>query len=352
MFVGQAVSPAHRGIGEHHNDETDKTILVTTGIGAVTLILMAPWANSQPPAGPGGPAGASGAGRGGGFGRGGATPFDYSNNDGYLSLFDGQTLNNWEGNTSLWSVKDGSLYIHPSCEHPTGTTYIYWTGGEASDFILKYELKGTEQVNGGMQFRSYLTADRNTPFRYPGRGGGGTLVNPAAAGRGPGGFGGGRAGSGGFGGGRGGSGRGGGRGPACANPGTLPPQSEMAKWDLNGPQADFDANNQFSAMFYEQGGRGIIMTPGHVLEAEAGKPVQDIATLADKATLDSWFHKDDFNQFMIIAKGNTTSIYMNGHLITLFIDNDPIYFRASGKLGPEVESTGEYWVRNIYLKRL
>jgi hypothetical protein len=55
---------------------------------------------------------------------------------------------------------------------------------------------------------------------------------------------------------------------------------------------------------------------------------------------------------MIIAKGNTTSIYMNGHLVTLFIDNDPTYFRAGGKIAAEVESTGEYWVRNVYLKRL
>ena len=87
------------------------------------------------------------------------------------------------------------------------------------------------------------------------------------------------------------------------------------------------------------------------LLAEKGK-VQDLGTIADKATIDSWFHKDEFNQFMIVAKGNTTSIYMNAHLVTVFIDNDPTYFRAGGKIGPEVESTGEYWVRNIYLKRL
>jgi hypothetical protein len=43
---------------------------------------------------------------------------------------------------------------------------------------------------------------------------------------------------------------------------------------------------------------------------------------------------------------------MNGHLVTLFIDNDPNYFIPSGKLGPEVEGQGEYWVKNIYLKRL
>jgi hypothetical protein len=267
--------------------------------------------------------------------RGSAAPFDFADNEGWTSLFDGKTMNGWAGDAQLWSVKDGSLYIHPSCEHPTGTTYIYWTGGEAADFVLKYELKGNQTVNGGMQFRSYLTADPNVAGRYP----------PRAA-RGPGGPGG-AAGQGGRG-----RGGGGGRGPACENPGTPPPREELAPYDLNGPQADFDAGNNFSAMFYEQGGRGIIALPGHALLAEKGKPVQDLATIADKATLDSWFHKDDFNQFMIVAKGNTTSLYMNGHLVTVFIDNDPTYFRGSGKIGPEVEATGEYWVRNIWMKRL
>ena len=105
-------------------------------------------------------------------------------------------------------------------------------------------------------------------------------------------------------------------------------------------------------MFYEQGGRGIISMPGHAILAEAGKPVKDLGTIADKATLDSWFKKEDYNQFLIVAKGNTTSIYMNGHLTTLFIDNDPAYFRAGGKIGLEVEATGEQWARNIFLKRL
>ena len=121
---------------------------------------------------------------------------------------------------------------------------------------------------------------------------------------------------------------------------------------MNGYQLDFDANNQWGGNIYEQGGRAIISTPGHVLLAEAGQPVRVLTTLADKATLDSWFHKDDYNHFMIIAKGNTLSTYMNDHLVFLMVDNDPTYFRASGKIAPEVESTGEYWVKNIQLKKL
>ena len=115
---------------------------------------------------------------------------------------------------------------------------------------------------------------------------------------------------------------------------------------------DFDANNQWGGNIYEQGGRAIISTPGHALLAEPGQPVRVTATLADKATLDSWYKKDDYNQMMVIAKGNTTSTFMNGHLIMVLVDNDPVYFRAKGKIAAEVESTGGYWVKNIYLKML
>ena len=127
--------------------------------------------------------------------------------------------------------------------------------------------------------------------------------------------------------------------------------AERAKWDMAGPQFDFDAGNQFTGMYYEQLGRGIVAGPGIVVLAEPGAR-RVLATIADKETRDSWFKKDDYNQFLLVAKGNTHSMFMNGHLISVFIDNDPTYFRASGKIGLEVESTGAYSTRNIWLKRM
>lgn len=311
--------------------------LISCGLGAAALLLLAPGAFSQPP---GGAPGGSGGGRGGGL-RGTAVAFDYNDNSGWQSLFDGKTLNGWDGAPGMWDVRDGAIHIDTSCEHPTGTTYILWTGGEASDFILKFDMKGTLNVNGGMQIRSFLTEDPNTQ-KYPVRGGG------LAAGAGRGFSGGGRGGSG-----RGGGG--GGRGPAVSCASTPPPapsRESLAKWNLNGYQVDFDANNQWGGNIYEQGGRAVITTPGHALLAEPGQPVKITATLADKATLDSWFHKDDYNHFMVIAKGNTIQTFMNDHLVMILVDNDPAYFRAGGKIAPEVEGSGGYWVRNIYLKKL
>ena len=145
-----------------------QTLLRSAATGAMALMMTSPAAFSQAPAGaPGG----SGRG-GGGFGRGAATPFDFNDNTGYQSLFDGKTLTGWEGAPGMWNIDDGAIHIDTACEHPTGTTYIYWKGGDVADFILKFDMKGTLSVNGGMQFRSFLTEDPNAP-KFPARGGGG-----------------------------------------------------------------------------------------------------------------------------------------------------------------------------------
>jgi len=323
---------------------TRKNILVAASCLASALLLARP-AFSQPA---GTPPPNPAAGRAG-FGRG-AQPIDYADNEGWISLFDGETLNGWQGDTKYWSVKDGAIYVEPTCEKPTGTIYLIWQGGEPSDFELKFESKGTANVNGGVQYRSYMTADHNVALRYPGRGGGGILAGTGRGGPGGPGGAGGRAPGAQPGRGAGG-GRGPGRGPACENPGTPPTAAERAPYDMAGPQFDFDAGNRYSGQYYEQLGRGIAASPGTIVLAEPGQR-RLLATIADKATLDSWFKKDDYNQFLLVAKGNTSSMFMNGHLISVFIDNDPSYFRAAGKIGLEVEGTGGYFTRNIWLKRM
>lgn len=267
-----------------------------------------------------------------------AAKADFNDHEGFTSLFDGKSLAGWDGDKNLWSVKDGSIYINPTCEHPSGTVYVVWQGGEVADFDLKLEMKGTGSINSGIQYRSWLTADPNAP-----------KTPPAAAGAG---------GGAGGGGGRGGSGRGGGRGNQAACPsgqprGTAPGAASQAKWDMGGYQYDFDNNGTYPGQLYEQGRgwRGIITWKGEVVETREGKPKQLLASLGDKATVDSWFNKDDWNTEEIIAVGHTLTHLMNGHLVSVTIDNEPSRARASGKIGIEVESTGEIFVRNVWLKK-
>jgi hypothetical protein len=264
---------------------------------------------------------------------------DFNNHEGFTSLFDGKTLNGWDGDTKLWSVKDGAIYINPTCEHPTGTVYLVWQGGEVGDFDLRLEMKGTGSINGGLQYRSWIQGEPGAPKPMP---------RPARAGNG------GRA--------RGGSGRGAGRAnrgnanaaacPSGQPRGTAPSRESQAKWNMGGYQYDFDNRNQYPGQLYEQAtGRGIIAWKGEVVDIWPGNKKTLLSELGDKATVDSWYKKDDWNTEEIIAKGSVLTHLLNGHLISETIDHDATYGQTHGKIGLEVESTGELFVRNIYLRK-
>src|SRR5437763_10320285 len=160
------------------------SIWISACAGAMLLAAQQQPQTTVPPGAP-----AQQGGGFGGFGRGGQ-PFDFADNEGWVSLFNGQSLSGWDGDSRFWSVKDGAIYVEPTCEKPTGTIYLVWGGGEVADFMLKFESKGTGNVNGGLQFRSYMTADNNVGLKYPGRGGGGILPNAGRGRGGPGGAGG------------------------------------------------------------------------------------------------------------------------------------------------------------------
>lgn len=73
---------------------------------------------------------------------------------GFTPLFDGKTLNGWDGNPKLWSIEDGA--IHGSTQ-PDGlqeaNTFLIWRGSEPADFELKVKFK-LLGGNSGIQYRS------------------------------------------------------------------------------------------------------------------------------------------------------------------------------------------------------
>jgi hypothetical protein len=57
-------------------------------------------------------------------------PIDFNDHDGWTRIFDGKTLNDWDGPPDVWHVEDGAIVGESSPEHPSGTTNIIWRGGE------------------------------------------------------------------------------------------------------------------------------------------------------------------------------------------------------------------------------
>jgi len=84
-------------------------------------------------------------------------PIDFNDHDGWTQIFDGKTLNGWDGPSEVWHVEDGAIIGVSSDAHPSGTTNIIWRGGEVGNFILKVEMKlEGNGANGGIQYRSKL----------------------------------------------------------------------------------------------------------------------------------------------------------------------------------------------------
>jgi hypothetical protein len=95
----------------------------------------------------------------GGQGRGGGgfsqpDPIAFDDHTGWQSIFDGQSLKDWDGNLDVWKLEGGAI-VGTSM---TGTTYLIWKGGEPANFELKAEMKlEGNGLNSGIQYRSVKT---------------------------------------------------------------------------------------------------------------------------------------------------------------------------------------------------
>lgn len=86
---------------------------------------------------------------------------------GFNAIFDGKTLNGWEGDANYWRVENGSIVGEITADKLLKTnTFIIWKGGVTRDFELKLEYKISEEGNSGINYRSELIED--VPFALKG----------------------------------------------------------------------------------------------------------------------------------------------------------------------------------------
>jgi len=226
-------------------------------------------------------------------------PIDFNDHAGWTSMFDGSTLKGWDGSGDVWRVENGAITGESSPEKPAGTTYVIWQGGEFKNFELKAEVKlEGSGANSGIQYRSTRTTQTQ----------GGPVPNP-----------------------------------------------RFAKWNLKGYQADFDYANRYSGQLYEQGTpRGIIAWRGQMVRTEQGKKPRLLGMLGDPDALKSFIKVGDWNQFHVVARGNMMTHVLNGHVMSIFIDDDLTMAVAQGVIGLQIEGGGNVKVsfRNLWVKNL
>lgn len=80
-----------------------------------------------------------------------------TDSEGYVSIFDGKTLNGWKGDSIYWRVENGVLTgeVLPTTLL-SRNSFIIWQGAQPGDFELKLEFRVSEDGNSGINYRSEL----------------------------------------------------------------------------------------------------------------------------------------------------------------------------------------------------
>jgi len=209
------------------------------------------------------------------------------------TIFNGKDLTGWDGNPDLWSVKEGVIHGETTeGKKAEGNTFLIWQDGVTKDFELRLSFRCNATNNSGIQYRSKHITEGNPRH----------------------------------------------------------------KWIVRGYQHELRNEVMFpniSGFIYDEGGkRGRICLVGEKGSWESeGKKTED-TTLIDQDGWKQLFRLDDWNEVIIIAKGNHVQHYMNGRLILDFTDNEPRLALSEGVLAVQLHAGKPMWAefRNIRIR--
>ena len=210
---------------------------------------------------------------------------------GFASLFNGKDLTGWDGHRDIWSVKDGAITGVTKAEPKlTHNTFLVYTNGEVADFELRLSYR-IVNGNSGIQYRSKVL--RQGPF-----------------------------------------------GPV-----------------VGGYQADFEAGTRYSGILYEEQGRGILAQRGQktLIQADGDKPkIEVTGSVGDSDAIQATIKSEDWNDYVVIAKGNHLQHFINGKLTVDVTDEMTAKAAKSGVLALQVHTGPPMIVqfKNIRLKKL
>jgi len=230
-------------------------------------------------------------------------PFDFNDHTGYVSLFDGVSLKGWDGNPKFWRVENGAIVGESTPTNPSGNNYIVYRDLVARDFTLKFEIKVEGDGGSGIQYRSQT----GLPWL--------ASIPPAVT----------------------------------ANVGPV-----NLNWMMTGPQADFWPSRVYTGQFYsENTPMRILAWRGQVVEGFGARSKTLVGTIADRAALGTVVKANDWNQYIVIARGGTFVHVVNGQLMAVMIDDDPASSNNQpGRFGIEIEATTKVSVRNMWVKKI
>jgi hypothetical protein len=221
-----------------------------------------------------------------------ATVYDKSVNEpGFKSLFNGNNLAGWEGNPELWSVKDKTITgVTKADPKLTHNTFLVYTNAPVDDFELRLSYR-IVNGNSGIQYRSKVL--RNDKF-----------------------------------------------GPV-----------------VGGYQADFEAGKTYSGILYEEQGRQILAQRGQktvIKEVDGNTKVEVVGSLGASEAIQANIKSEDWNDYVVIAKGNHLQHFINGTQTIDVIDEQPSKAAKTGVLALQIHVGPPMTVqfKNIRIKSL
>jgi len=211
--------------------------------------------------------------------------------EGFKPIFDGKTLQGWEGDPKLWRVEEGAITGQTTADNPAkGNTFLIWRGGKPADFELKIEFRMPDAgfANSGVQYRS-----REEP-------------------------------------------------------------KKVGRWVVGGYQADMDGENQYTGILYDERGRGILASRGQKTIVGADHRPKLAQQFGDSNEVAKAIKNHQWNEYHIIARGNHLVQKINGRLMIDVTDNDPKKQKLEGILALQIHAGPPMKVqfRNIRLKEL
>ena len=170
----------------------------------------------------------------------------------------------WDGDPQFWRVENGVIVGESTPQKRVGpNTFLIWQGGVPGDFELKAEIR-MNSTNSGIQYRSRLIpASQGQPADQPGH-----------------------------------------------------------RWRLAGYQMDMDFNNVYPGQLYEEAGRGFLAERGTMTYIAPDGTKSKIGDLKTDAEIKAAFKPGDWNQFHLIARGNTLVHIVNGIVTAVCVDDD------------------------------
>jgi len=215
--------------------------------------------------------------------------------DEMTELLNGKNLDGWDGDPRLWSVRDGVIHGETTPEQKAnGNTFLIWKD-KVDDFELRLSFRCNATNNSGIQYRSQRVTE----------------------------------------------------GRRASN-----------DWVLRGYQHEIRNEEKFPNVpcfiYDEKGSRGRICMVGEkAVWTEEGKQVLD-DSLINQEAFKELMKVDDWNDVVIVAKGNRIRHYLNGRLVLDFTDTHPTKAFSEGLIGLQLHAGDPMWAefKDIRLRSL